>query len=132
MQPDIAMPKLSCRQATWFFESKRKPDKLKGEIEEGLSQAFSYPAKVGVVPIEELKKIIEANPFKNAPTDYHQYVIFFEGGLEKDFAAEDIDLADEDVKAGKGVAYWKVQKGKNTPKFTRQTASQGQIQKPQH
>jgi uncharacterized protein (DUF1697 family) len=39
-------------------------------------------------------------------------VIFFENGLEKDFAKETADLEDEKVEAGSGVAYWKVQKGK--------------------
>jgi uncharacterized protein (DUF1697 family) len=94
------------------FESDLKAPELKTKIEDGLTNTFNYPAKVWVLSIDEIQKIVDANPFKNAPEDYHQYVIFFENGLEKDFAKETADLEDEKVEAGSGVAYWKVQKGK--------------------
>jgi uncharacterized protein (DUF1697 family) len=58
-----------------------------------------------------LRKIIESNPFSGAPADYHQYVIFFENGLEKDFVSEVQEAKGEKTKAGKGVVYWKVKKG---------------------
>jgi uncharacterized protein (DUF1697 family) len=94
------------------FESDKKLPELKQQIQELLTKTFNYPAKVIIISTENLKKIINANPFEGAPADYHQYVIFFEGDLAKDFAAEDLNLEDEEVKAGQGVAYWKVQKGK--------------------
>src|SRR5665213_2079625 len=93
------------------FESTKAENKLKQEIEQLLEQAFNYPAKVIVVNIEDLKAIIKANPFTNAPADYHQYVIFFENGLEKDFVAEEVEQGSEDVRIGQKVAYWKVEKG---------------------
>ena len=94
-----------------IFESGKNAGTLKKEIEETLTKTFNYPAKVWVVPTAEIKRIVEQNPFKNAPADYHQYVIFFEDSLEKDFAAEAVDSEDEEVKTNNGVAYWKVQKG---------------------
>jgi uncharacterized protein (DUF1697 family) len=93
------------------FESDLKEAELKNKIEEVLTGTFNYPAKVWVIPMNELRKIVENNPFVGAPKDYHQYVIFFENGLEQDFVAEPIISSDEATKAGNGVAYWKVQKG---------------------
>ena len=94
------------------FESAVAADQLKPEIEAGLTGTFNYPAKVQVMPIDSLREIIAANPFAAAPENHHQYVIFFENGLEKDFATESASLDDEEVRAGRGVAYWRVEKGK--------------------
>lgn len=93
------------------FESDKQVSALKKEIEAALTKTFNYPAKVIVLSTANLKKIIEANPFEGAPKDYHQYVIFFENGLEKDFIAEVPEAKGEKTKAGQGVVYWKVQKG---------------------
>src|SRR5437868_449507 len=69
------------------FESDKTEQQLKKQIEETLTKTFGYPAKVWVLSVSELKNLVDANPFINAPKDYHQYVIFFENGLEKAFAA---------------------------------------------
>jgi uncharacterized protein (DUF1697 family) len=94
-----------------IFESDLKEPELKKKIEEALTKTFNYPAKVWVVSIEYVQKIVDANPFSDAPKDYHQYVIFMESDLEKDFVAEPMKLEGEEVKAGEGIVYWKVQKG---------------------
>jgi len=95
-----------------IFESdKTDTAKLKGQIEETLTSTFNYPAKVQVIPLEDLRKIVEANPFADAPTDYHQYVIFIENDLEISLVTEAGKQLGEAVKAGRGVVYWKVQKG---------------------
>lgn len=93
------------------FESGSSKDKLKAEIETLLADTFKYPAKVIVVGARELKKIIEDNPFQQAEAGYHQYVIFFENGLENDFTKEITDTLNEQVQAGDGVVYWMVKKG---------------------
>src|SRR6266404_3652074 len=93
------------------FEAALSEVEAKQKIEAALTKTFKYPAKVIVVSMDNLKKIIDANPFSGAPKDYHQYVIFFENGLEKDFAAETLELTDEAVEVGQGVIYWKVNKG---------------------
>jgi uncharacterized protein (DUF1697 family) len=93
------------------FESDKKERELKTEIETLLTKTFDYPAKVIVVSIDDLRRIIESNPFSGAPADYHQYVIFFENSLEKDFVSEVQEAKGEKTKAGEGVVYWKVKKG---------------------
>lgn len=95
------------------FSSEKNAAQLKKLLEKKLGEQFKYPAKVQVVELAALQNIIEANPFKNAPADYYQYVIFFENGLEKDFAKESIDLDPEieTIAPGKGVIYWRVPKG---------------------
>jgi uncharacterized protein (DUF1697 family) len=93
------------------FESHKKAAELKPEIEALLSKTFNYAAKVWVISADELRQIVEANPFDGAPSDYHQYVIFFENGLEKEFVAEVQEAKGEKTKAGKGVVYWKVKRG---------------------
>jgi uncharacterized protein (DUF1697 family) len=80
-------------------------------MEQALAKAFDYPAKVQVIPIDKLSKIIAGNPFAAAPPDYHQYVIFIENDLETALVAEAGKQLGEEVKAGQGVVYWKVQKG---------------------
>jgi uncharacterized protein (DUF1697 family) len=94
-----------------FASNETDSAKLKQKIEDGLTKAFNYPAKVWIVNAGELQEIIAANPFADAPLEYHQYVIFFENGLAKDFAAESVEAADEAVHAIRDAVYWKVQKG---------------------
>jgi uncharacterized protein (DUF1697 family) len=93
------------------FESDKKEPELKAEVEELLTKTFNYPAKVIIVSADNLRKIIESNPFEGAPPEYHQYIIFFENGLEKDFVADAQEAKGEKTQAGEGVVYWKVKKG---------------------
>lgn len=94
------------------FDSPLTAAKLKDRIEEGLRMRFGYEAHAQVIGREQLQKIIEAYPFGIAGVDSHDYVIFLEAGLENDLAAEKVDLSpNEQVKAGDGVVYWRVDKG---------------------
>ncbi len=95
-----------------IFESDRTDiPKLKQQIEEVLTKTFNYPAKVQVISIEQLKQIVAANPFADAPAHHHQYVIFIENDLETALVAEAGKQLGEKVEAGLGVVYWQVQKG---------------------
>ncbi len=93
------------------FDSHLKESLLKAKIERMLAKAFRYPAKVQVVSFENLAKIVAANPFSEASSDYHQYVIFIENQLEIALVAEAGKLLGEELKIGQGVVYWKVKKG---------------------
>src|SRR6266478_9106731 len=55
-----------------IFESNKTEPALKTRIEELLTKTFNYPAKVQVISLDNLKKIVQANPFADAPADYHQ------------------------------------------------------------
>jgi uncharacterized protein (DUF1697 family) len=94
------------------FESDKNQAQLKEKIEALLSKTFNYPANVQVFSLAELAKIVKDYPFENRE-GYHSYVIFIENGLEQELADEVIELPDklEQVAAGQGVVYWKVQKG---------------------
>jgi uncharacterized protein (DUF1697 family) len=94
------------------FESDLAAADLKKLIETTLTETFEYPAKVQVVPIERLQKIVDDYPFGVAGDQQHDYVIFIENGLEKELLAEAYDLAaGEKVQTGDGVIYWRVDKG---------------------
>ena len=94
------------------FESGKDRAVLKSLIEAALSGAFGYPAKVQVMPVEDLSKVVDKYPFGTAADDQHDYVIFMENGLEDELAAEPCRLAPgEQVAAGLGVVYWRVAKG---------------------
>jgi uncharacterized protein (DUF1697 family) len=94
------------------FESSKTSGDLKKEIEETLTRTFNYPAKTQVLNLEKLKQIIDDYPFGEATSDQHDYVIFLENGLEDDLVNESCELAPgEQVQAGNGVVYWRVEKG---------------------
>ena len=94
------------------FDSTLSGEQLQATIEKGLGKRFGYKAHVQVVERSKLDQVIDAYPFGTAGEDSHDYVVFMERGLEKDLAAEKVDLGnDERVEAGDGVVYWRVQKG---------------------
>jgi uncharacterized protein (DUF1697 family) len=94
------------------FESGLTAKKLQDQIESGLTKRFGYDAHVQVIERARLQQVIDAYPFGTAGADSHDYVIFIEGGLGNDLAAETAGLADnEKVAAGRGVVYWRVDKG---------------------
>jgi uncharacterized protein (DUF1697 family) len=84
----------------------------KQTIEDGLNKKFHYPAKVQVYSLPTLQKIVDACPFETS-SEYHNYVLFFENGLEQQLvtAANDLDMTNEEVRLGEGVVYWRVLKG---------------------
>lgn len=94
-----------------FESNKTDNSKLKQQIETSLTKKFNYPAKAQVLPMNNLQKIVAGNTFKGATKDYHQYVIFIENDLEIGLVAEAGKHLGEQVKAGRGVIYWSVQKG---------------------
>jgi uncharacterized protein (DUF1697 family) len=96
-----------------IFESdKTDTSILKIQIQDLLTKTFNYPAKVQVISIPNLEKIINNYPFK-IKDGFHDYIIFMESGLEKDLAGEAprFDKNLEQVTAGKGVIYWQVERG---------------------
>jgi uncharacterized protein (DUF1697 family) len=94
------------------FDSTLTAAKLKDRIEAGLRKRFGYDAHAQVIERDALEKIVDAYPFGTADELRHDYVIFMERGLEKDLAAEKVELAgNEKVQAGHGVVYWRVDKG---------------------
>lgn len=96
-----------------IFTSSQIPQALKNKIELELTKSFSYPARVQIFSIEDLRKIVDAYPFAGNGEDQHDYIVFFENGLNKQILAENanIDEAIESVMDGDGVIYWRVPKG---------------------
>jgi uncharacterized protein (DUF1697 family) len=94
------------------FESSDNAESLKRKIEAGLAAAFHYPAKAQVYKVDDLRRIVDAYPFGTAGAGQHDYVIFLENGLERSLVDETYELAaGEQVTAGEGVVYWRVNKG---------------------
>ncbi len=112
-----------------FGSGEPNPKKLKQTIEALLSKTFGFDAKVQVLTIPALVKVIKSYPFTVNGTDAHRYVIFVENGLEKELAkvANGLDANVEAIKAGEGVLYWRVRKGSTLDSvfgkhFTKNTA----------
>ena len=94
------------------FDSADGSARLKERLETTLRERFKYDAKVQVIERDQLGAIIDAYPFGKADASRHDYVIFLERGLERDLAAEEVELgAHERMAAGDGVVYWRVDKG---------------------
>jgi len=96
-----------------LFNSEAGCTALRPTIEEGLRVRFDHPVHVQVYSLAQLKRIIESSPFDGRDPQMHSYVVFFEGGLERQLMVEagDVDIRNERVQAGKGVLYWLVPKG---------------------
>ncbi len=88
-------------------------DVLKEHIESGLSKTFKYLAKVQVIEITRLRKIIADYPFAQTDDAQQNYVLFLEDDLAARLAAEasGLEEAVEAIQIGDGVIYWHVQKG---------------------
>jgi uncharacterized protein (DUF1697 family) len=94
------------------FDSADGAARLKDRLERSLRERFGYEAKVQVIERNQLGKIIDAYPFGKADASQHDYAIFLERGLERELAAEDVELGTQErVAAGEGVVYWRVGKG---------------------
>lgn len=94
------------------FESSMSEPKLKSLFQDALGKRFDYAAKVQVMALSDLQKIIDNHPFGEAVADTHDYVIFLESGLEGSLLNESYELAaGEKVSVGTGVIYWRVKKG---------------------
>lgn len=86
---------------------------LKQRMEEALSKKFNYPAKVQIYSFEKIVKVAENYPFDVDKRDFQSYVVFIEGNLGRELAAEvvGLDKKTEQIKQNEGIIYWKVQKG---------------------
>lgn len=94
------------------FESSKTATELKKLLEETLAKTFAYPAKVQVISVDNLQKIVDKYPFGQADDTQHDYVIFMENSLEKELLKEAYDvMPGEQAQAGEGVVYWRVDKG---------------------
>ncbi|MGH7142387.1 MAG: DUF1697 domain-containing protein [Candidatus Saccharimonadales bacterium] len=96
-----------------LFESSVDARKLKRTIEAALTRSFNYQVRVQVINIDSLREIVAASPFSSQKDSFHQYVLFFEDGLEKELLGEfiDLDSSTEVIKLGNGVIYWSVRVG---------------------
>lgn len=97
-----------------IIDSKEKnTDKVHKAVESILTKTFNYPAKVTVITPEYLKAVIENYPFTNYGPEFHRYAVFTENGFEKEMIMQEnaLDKSVEEIKAGKEVLYWRVQKG---------------------
>lgn len=96
-----------------IFGSDQTLGALKRTIEAGLHKKFNYPAHVQVYRLAQLRQIVEASPFDDHDSQMHNYVVFFEDGLEQQLLAEarDLDNTLNRIELGEGVLYWQVPKG---------------------
>lgn len=98
------------------FSSDIPNEKLKSKIEEALTVAFSYEAKVVLYEAPRLQNIIAAFPFPYSP-DLHRYVLLFSDAtiIEQLLTHQDeLDPAIERIAKGDHVLYWQVPKGMTT------------------
>jgi uncharacterized protein (DUF1697 family) len=94
-----------------FESSETHQSKLKKTIEETLEKRFKYPAKIILIDLDTLKKVIAAYPFPPEP-DKHQYVVFLSEDIRQELLhTEKLDPHVDTVTSGTMVVYWLVTKG---------------------
>ncbi len=99
------------------FLAEQDAPEIKAILEKGLTETFHYEAFVQIYPFEVLAPIIDQYPFERTES-HHAYVIFVETepALQELLAlANGIESATgEQVAAGPGVLYWRVERGEST------------------
>jgi uncharacterized protein (DUF1697 family) len=80
-------------------------------IEKSLEASFGYPAKVIVLKLSTLARIVEEQPFV-ATEGWHRLVVFLTKNIARELVtAVRPNAAVEQVEAGKCVVYWTVERG---------------------
>lgn len=88
---------------------------LKSTIEAALRDAFDYEAWVFVVDTATIARIVAAYPFDPEREGWHPYVMFTASPEVLDgllTVQADLDPAIERIRAGEGVLYWEVERGR--------------------
>lgn len=87
---------------------------LAHRLEETLSAAFDYDAKLVLETQDKLRQVVENYPFERADAEHHPYVVFSSRAdqLKAAVAASnELPLDVESVAEGDAVIYWRVPKG---------------------
>jgi uncharacterized protein (DUF1697 family) len=71
-----------------FASSAGNPAAIKQKIEAALTKRFAYPAKVQVIGIKALQKIVADYPFNDNEPDFQHYVVFLEGEKAQQLSEE--------------------------------------------
>ncbi len=96
-----------------MFDTEDGPAATKPRIERALADTFGYPARVHVLSLAEIERVITDFPFDADREGWHPYVIFLMGDEPRDvLLSVDLDADLEAVSPGDGVIYWTVERGR--------------------
>lgn len=112
---DAGMKEVSTVLATGniLFSSEKSPEDLKEILKKSISEHFNYEAFLFIKNSEEIKTIVENNPFENHP-DFHIYAFIGTEAIEKILMKEFENCnhsPKEKAKISNGNFYWQVEKG---------------------
>ncbi|WP_286278159.1 DUF1697 domain-containing protein [Naasia aerilata] len=95
-----------------LLDADGKPADVAQRLEKLVGERFAYPARILVVPIEEVAAAVDGYPFE-AADDLHSYVVFTEdAATTAELAAEAAQLPEGDRVAASGsLLYWSVAVG---------------------
>jgi uncharacterized protein (DUF1697 family) len=98
-----------------LFETDADAASAKSTLESALRERFGYDAWVHVLPLADLKRVVDAYPFERGRDGWHDYVVIVADddaltGLKEQ--ADDLDPELERAEIAKGVVYWTVEKGR--------------------
>lgn len=94
-----------------LFTSTDAASAAKSTLEAALRERFGYEAWVHVLTVDAVAKLVAAYPFPRS-AERHAYVVFvLKPEVRAELLAVELDPADEQAEAGKGVIYWSVPKG---------------------
>ncbi|MBX3193506.1 MAG: DUF1697 domain-containing protein [Schumannella sp.] len=94
-----------------LFDAEATADAVTTELETALRERFGYEAWVHVLPVDRLRRIIDAFPYERS-ADRHAYVVFvLKDEVRDELLAVELDPAIEQAQPGDGVVYWSVPKG---------------------
>ena len=95
-----------------LFETADESDAAAARLETALRDRFGYEAWVHVLPLDAIRRIVDAYPFERGRDGWHDYaIVAVRSEVREELLAVELDPEAERAAPGEGVIYWTVLQG---------------------
>tara|TARA_R100001086_G_scaffold41791_7_gene18407 strand:+ start:1564 stop:2025 length:462 start_codon:yes stop_codon:yes gene_type:complete len=95
-----------------LFETADESDSAAARLETALRDRFGYEAWVHVLPLDAIRRIVDAYPFERGRDGWHDYaIVAVRSEVREELLAVELDPEAERAAPGEGVIYWTVLQG---------------------
>jgi uncharacterized protein (DUF1697 family) len=95
-----------------IFSTGEGADAVTATLEQALRDRFGYEAWVHVLPVEAVRRIVDAYPFERGREGWHDYaIVAVRAEAREQLLSVELDPEVERAAPGEGVVYWTVPRG---------------------